>query len=142
MPTWAGASAARPDARPLAVQLDARKVLFSPAQVQFRPTLLLVPRRIPKPRRTFARGDEVAKAAGVSGVTLREWTRRGILPVPIEAVRGRGNVMKYPRSAMPRAELARRLRDEGWTLDAIAEYMQARTWDDATTTDKAEPTEE
>ena len=89
-----------------------------------------VPRRMPKPRRTFARGDEVAKAAGVSGVTLREWTRRGILPPPTEAVRGRGNVMKYPRSAMKRAELARRLRDEGWTIDSIAAYMQARTWDD------------
>ena len=77
------------------------------------------------------------EAAGVSGVTLREWTRRGILPVPIESVRGRGNVTKYPRSAVARAELARRLRDEGWTLDAIAEHMQART-----TADEADPTKE
>lgn len=89
-----------------------------------------MPRRIPKPRRTFARGDEVAKAAGVSGVTLREWTRRGIIPPPIETpLRGRGNVMKFPRSALARAELARRLRDEGWTLDAIAKYLNGRKWD-------------
>jgi len=105
-----------------------------------------VPRRIPKPRRTFARGDEVAKAAGVSGVTLREWTRRGIIPVPIEAVRGRGNVSKYPRSALVRAELARRLRAEGWTLDSIAKYLQSRIWEgeapDGGGPDETEPTSE
>lgn len=44
-------------------------------------------------------------------------------------VGGRGNVMKFPRSALARAELARRLRDEGWTLDAIAKYLNGRKWD-------------
>ena len=33
--------------------------------------------------------QEVLKAAGVSFVTLREWIRRGIVPPPLEAVKGR-----------------------------------------------------
>lgn len=87
-------------------------------------------RKLPKPRRTFVRADEVMKAAGgISYVTLRDWIRRGILPAPYEAVRGRGNVAKYSRSAVARAELARRLRDEGWTLDAIAQHMASLSWE-------------
>ncbi len=72
---------------------------------------------------------EVLAAAGVSFVTLREWIKRGIVPPPLEAVKGRGNLAKYPRHAVPQADLARRLRAEGWTLDAIAEHMKTRTWD-------------
>ncbi len=81
-------------------------------------------RQLPKPRRMFARTADVLKAAGVSFVTLREWIRRGILPEPLETARGRGNLAKYPRSAVARAELARRLRDDGWALDEIAEHMR------------------
>lgn len=55
---------------------------------------------------------------------------RGILPPPVESLRGRGNIAKYPLSAVPRADLARRLRDDGWSLDAIAEHIKSRTWDD------------
>ena len=84
---------------------------------------------MPKPRRTFAPATEVAEAAGVSFVTLRSWVSRGILPPPIESPRGRGNVAKYPLSAVSRADLARRLRDDGWSLDAIAEHIKAQTWD-------------
>lgn len=84
---------------------------------------------MPKPRRTFALATEVAEAAGVSFVTLRSWVSRGILPAPLESLRGRGNVAKYPLSAVSRADLARRLRDDGWSLDAIAEHIKAQTWD-------------
>ena len=73
---------------------------------------------------------EVAEAAGVSFVTLRNWVSRGILPAPTESLRGRGNIAKYPPSAVPRADLARRLRDDGWSLDAIAEHIKSKTWDD------------
>jgi len=85
---------------------------------------------MPKPRRTFALATEVAKAGGVSLVTIRDWVRRGILPPAVESLRGRGNITKYPRSAVPRAELARRLRDDGWSLDAIADHLQKQTWED------------
>ncbi len=73
--------------------------------------------------------QEVLQAAGVSFVTLREWIRRGIVPPALEAVKGRGNLAKYPRHAVLQADLARRLRAEGWTLDAIAEHMKTRPWD-------------
>ena len=89
-----------------------------------------MPRKLPKPRRTFALATEVSKAAGVSFVTLRDWVRRGILPPPVESLRGRGNVAKYPLSAVPRADLARRLRDDGWSLDSIAEHIKSKTWDE------------
>lgn len=85
-------------------------------------------RQLPKPRRSFVRTAEVLNAAGVSFVTLRDWIRRGILPEPLETARGRGNLAKYPRSALPRAELARRLRDDGWALDEIAEHMRKLDW--------------
>jgi len=86
-------------------------------------------RQLPKPRRTFARTTDILKAAGVSFVTLREWIRRGILPEPLETARGRGNLAKYPRSAVARGELARRLRDDGWTLDEIAAHMRTLDWE-------------
>lgn len=76
------------------------------------------------PPRSFSTADEVARAAGVSKVTLREWVRRGLLPAPIEVVAGRGNLVKYPAAALERAQLARTLRNEGWTLDAIAAHMR------------------
>ena len=85
---------------------------------------------MPKPRRTFALATEVAEAAGVSFVTLRNWVSRGILPPPVESLRGRGNIAKYPLSAVPRADLARRLRDDGWSLDAIAAHIKTQTWGD------------
>lgn len=85
--------------------------------------------QLPKPRRTFARAADVLQAAGVSFVTLRDWIRRGILPAPLETARGRGNLAKYPRSAVARGELARRLRDDGWTLDEIADHMRTLDWE-------------
>lgn len=93
-------------------------------------------RQLPKPRRTFARTADVLKAAGVSFVTLREWIRRGILPEPLETAHGRGNLAKYPRSAVAQAELARRLRDDGWTLDEIAEHMRTLNWDSKQASDR------
>lgn len=87
-----------------------------------------MPPRLPKPRRTFVNAQEVLQAAGVSFVTLREWIRRGIMPPALEAVKGRGNLAKYPRHAVLQADLARRLRAEGWTLDAIAEHMKTQPW--------------
>jgi hypothetical protein len=39
-------------------------------------------------------------------------------------------VAKYPLSAVPRADLARRLRDDGWSLDSIAEHIKSKTWDE------------
>lgn len=74
---------------------------------------------------------ELMRAAGVSFVTIREWIKRGVLPPPLEAVTGRGNLAKYPRHAVSQAGLARRLRAEGWTLNAIAEHMATRVWDTA-----------
>lgn len=88
-----------------------------------------VPARLPKPRRTFVLASEVSEAAGVTFVTLRDWVRRGILPAPVESLRGRGNMAKYPPSAVPRADLARRLRDDGWSLDGIAEHIKSKAWD-------------
>ncbi|MBL9105147.1 MAG: MerR family transcriptional regulator [Myxococcales bacterium] len=85
--------------------------------------------RAPKPRRNFVVTAEVLKAAGVSYATLREWINKGVVPPPLEAVRGRGNLSKYPRHAVAQADLARRLRDEGWSLDEIAAHMTTRTWD-------------
>ncbi len=73
--------------------------------------------------------SEVSAAAGVTFVTLRDWVRRGILPPPVESLRGRGNIAKYPPSAVPRADLARRLRDDGWSLDGIAEHIKSKPWD-------------
>jgi len=87
-------------------------------------------RRPAIPRRAFVRGDEVLKAAGVTYMTMRDWIRRGILPPPLEAVTGRGNVARYDRSAVLRAELARKLRDQGWTLDAIAKHIQDQKWEE------------
>lgn len=72
---------------------------------------------------------EVLKAAGVSFATLREWIKKGVVPPPLEAVRGRGNLSKYPRHAVVQADLARRLRDEGWSLDEIAAHMATRAWE-------------
>ena len=74
---------------------------------------------------------EVLAAAGVSFPTFRDWIRRGILPPPLSAVTGRGNLAKYPRHAVSQAGLARRLRDDGWTLDEIAEHMKTRVWNPA-----------
>lgn len=88
-----------------------------------------MPRRPPKPRRAFVYAEEVLAAAGVSVPTFRDWIRRGILPPPLAAVNGRGNIAKYPRHAVPQAGLARRLREEGWTLDEIAEHMKTRVWE-------------
>ena len=85
--------------------------------------------KLPKPRRSFVRTEDVLNAAGVSFVTLRDWIKRGILPEPLPTAHGRGNLAKYPRSAVPRAELARRLRDDGWTLDEIAEHMRKLGWE-------------
>ena len=82
------------------------------------------------PRRAFVRGDEVLKAAGVTYMTMRDWIRRGILPPPLEAVTGRGNVARYERSAIFRAEMARKLRDQGWPLKEIAEHIQAQKWEE------------
>ena len=83
--------------------------------------------------------QELTRAAGVSSVTLREWIKRGILPPPLEAVTGRGNLAKYPGHAVSQAGLARRLRAEGWTLDAIAEHMKTRVWEAAPVADENEP---
>lgn len=91
-----------------------------------------MPRKPAKPRRAFVRGDEVLKAAGVTYMTMRDWIRRGILPPPLESVTGRGNVARYDRSALLRAELARKLRDDGWPLDEIAKHMQAQKWNKGT----------
>lgn len=88
-----------------------------------------MPRRPPKPRKTFVTAPELEKAANVSFVTLREWIKRGILPPPLNSVTGRGNLAKYPRHAVSQAGLARRLRSDGWTLDEIAEHMKTRVWD-------------
>ena len=84
---------------------------------------------MPKPRRDFVVTAEVLKAAGVSFPTLRDWIKKGIIPPPLGAVRGRGNLAKYPRQAVLQADLARRLRAEGWSLDEIAEHMKTHTWD-------------
>jgi len=97
-----------------------------------------VPARLPKPRRTFVLASEVSEAAGVSFVTLRDWVRRGILPPPVESLRGRGNIAKYPPSAVPRADLARRLRDDGWSLDGIAEHIKSKPWEPAAAKGPAE----
>lgn len=110
----------------------------TPRMGQLRPKLPPVPRRVPKPRRTFALATEVAKAGGVTQVTLRDWVRRGILPPAIESLRGRGNITKYPRSAVQRAELTRRLRDDGWSLDAIAEYIRTK-WTDSEKPEEQQP---
>jgi DNA-binding transcriptional MerR regulator len=93
-----------------------------------------MPRRPPKPRKTFVTSPELIKAAGVSFVTLREWIKRGIVPPPLRAVTGRGNLAKYPQHAVSQAGLARRLRADGWTLDEIAEHMKTRVWDAAAST--------
>ncbi len=85
--------------------------------------------QLPKPRRSFVRTEDVLNAAGVSFVTLRDWIKRGILPEPLPTAHGRGNLAKYPRTAVPRAELARRLRDDGWTLDEIADHMRKLGWE-------------
>ena len=77
---------------------------------------------------------ELMHAAGVSFVTLRQWIRRGVLPPPLEAVTGRGNLAKYPSHAVTQAGLARRLRAEGWTLDEIAAHMKTRVWGPARAT--------
>ena len=63
--------------------------------------------RLPKPRRDFVVTVEVLKAAGVSFPTLRDWIAKGIIPPPLGAARGRGNLAKYPRQAVLQAELAR-----------------------------------
>lgn len=86
-------------------------------------------RQLPKPRRSFVRVEDVLNAANVSFVTLRDWIKRGILPEPLPTAHGRGNLAKYPLSAVPRAELARKLRDDGWTLDEIAGHMRKLDWE-------------
>ena len=88
-----------------------------------------VPRMPTKPRRDFVVTAEVLKAAGVTFATLRDWIKKGVVPPPFESVRGRGNLAKYPRHAVRQADLARRLRAEGWSLDAIAEHMKTRKWE-------------
>ena len=93
-----------------------------------RPTLCPVA-RMPKPRRDFVVTAEVLKAAGVSFPTLPDWIKKGIIPPPLSAVRGRGNRAKYPRQAVLQADLARRLREEGWSLDEIAEHMKTHAWE-------------
>ncbi len=95
---------------------------------RLRPTLPPVA-RLPKPRRDFVVTAEVLKAAGVSFPTLRDWIKKGIIPPPLGAARGRGNLAKYPRQAVLQADLARRLRAEGWSLDEIAEHMKTHTWE-------------
>jgi hypothetical protein len=44
----------------------------------------------------------VLKAGDVSFATLRVWIKKGVVPPPLEAVRGRGNLSKYPRHALQR----------------------------------------
>ena len=117
-------------------------MIFYPGALRFRLNSRRMPRRPPKPRKTFVTSPELTRAAGVSFVTLREWIKRGILPPPLAVVTGRGNLAKYPRHAVSQAGLARRLRADGWTLDEIAEHMKTRVWESAVsapTTGENEP---
>lgn len=98
-------------------------------------------RKLPKPRRSFVRTEDVLNAANVSFVTLRDWIKRGILPEPLPTPHGRGNLAKYPLSAVPRAELARRLRDDGWALGEIAEHMRKLEWENGQSSEPDEPEE-
>lgn len=72
--------------------------------------------------RQFVEATDVAGAAGINMIALRDWIRRGIIS-PAVAVPGHSRP-KHPYRDVIRAMLAMELRQEGWELDAIAEHVK------------------
>ena len=56
------------------------------------------------PPKTWTTTPEVADAAGVSGVTVQEWSKKGVLP-PYQVVHAgrRGKTSRWPRHAPAQA---------------------------------------
>lgn len=75
-----------------------------------------------RPYREFVDATEVAGAAGINMLALREWIRRGIVSPAVD--RPGHSRPKHPRRAMIQAMLAMELRKEGWELNEIAEHMK------------------
>jgi DNA-binding transcriptional MerR regulator len=76
--------------------------------------------------------EQLAAAAGVSVRTVRFYAAKGLVPPP----QLRGRLGLYTTEHLARLQLIRDLRDKGFTLGAIAEYL-GRMPEDATATDVA-----
>lgn len=76
--------------------------------------------------------EQLATTAGVSVRTVRFYAAKGLIPPP----QLRGRLGLYTTGHLARLQLIRDLRDKGFTLNAIAEYL-GRMPVDATATDVA-----
>lgn len=76
--------------------------------------------------RTWTTTPEVAEAAGVSGVTVQDWSRRGVLPV-YEVHHGgrRGKTSRWPLYAPAQAKWVKALLDEGYSFEEIKAALAA-----------------
>lgn len=63
----------------------------------------------------------LAAAAGCSASTVQRWVRQGLLPAPVRVNKGSGVQAMYPAAALERVGEIRRLREQGLSLDEIAE---------------------
>ncbi|WP_434424140.1 MerR family transcriptional regulator [Nannocystis pusilla] len=76
--------------------------------------------------RTWTTTPEVAAAAGVAGVTVQDWSKRGVLP-PYEIIHGgrRGKTSRWPLHAPAQAKWVKALLDEGHTFEEIRAKLAA-----------------
>lgn len=82
--------------------------------------------RPPMPPKNWTTTPEVADAAGVSGVTVQEWSKRGVLP-PYRVVHGgrRGKTSRWPLHAPAQARWVKGLLDQGHTFEEILGALAA-----------------
>ena len=75
----------------------------------------------------FASTEEVAEAAGgVTTHTLRRWCDKGALPEPTRTGVARGGTYnRWPAWAVERARWVRKMLNEGYTLDEVAQRARA-----------------
>ena len=72
----------------------------------------------------FLNSGELAKAAGVSTDTLRHYERKGVLARP---KRGSNGYRQYPATALERVLLIQQALKVGFTLDELAQILNARS---------------
>ena len=66
---------------------------------------------------------ELARLVGVSADTLRHYERKRVLSSPRRTANG---YRRYPGDALQRVQLVRRVLDVGFTLDELAQILEAR----------------
>src|SRR3954471_5658669 len=76
-----------------------------------------------KPSASGMTAGELARAAGVSTDTLRNYERKGLLAT---APRGENGYRSYPRETLSRVQLIRRALAIGFTIEELARVLRSR----------------